>query len=212
MNERSFMPPTPRSSAAADDKPARLLEAALDLFETRGYDGVAVPEIAARAGVATGTIYRYFRDKAALVNALYRHWKARYNEALLAPLPALATPRESLGIYWRRMTEFARAHPRAMRFLDLHHHAPYLDTQSQAMSTAYRATAEKFVRDAKRAGAIRDVEPAVVVALLWGAALGLVKFAQRIDEPAARAMEDALWRALATEPETGESHGRRKTR
>ena len=38
------------------DKRARLLEAALELFETRGFDGVAVPEIAKAAGVATGTL------------------------------------------------------------------------------------------------------------------------------------------------------------
>src|SRR5690242_7492150 len=34
-----------------DDKRARLLDAALDLFEIRGFDAVAVPEIAAKAGV-----------------------------------------------------------------------------------------------------------------------------------------------------------------
>jgi AcrR family transcriptional regulator len=61
------------SKASAEDKRDRLLTAALELFETRGFDGVAVPEIAARAGVATGTIYRYFATKEALVNALYRH-------------------------------------------------------------------------------------------------------------------------------------------
>ncbi|HEY4124317.1 MAG TPA: helix-turn-helix domain-containing protein, partial [Rhizomicrobium sp.] len=55
---------------APDDKRERLLDAALELFELRGFDGVAVPEIAHMAGVATGTIYRYFETKEALVNAL----------------------------------------------------------------------------------------------------------------------------------------------
>ncbi|TMQ19415.1 MAG: TetR/AcrR family transcriptional regulator [Deltaproteobacteria bacterium] len=40
-----------------------LIDAATALFATRGYDAVGTPEIAQRAGVATGTFYRYFTDK-----------------------------------------------------------------------------------------------------------------------------------------------------
>ena len=40
-----------------------LIEAATELFSSQGYDAVGTPEIAARAGVAVGTFYRYFDDK-----------------------------------------------------------------------------------------------------------------------------------------------------
>ena len=42
---------------------SRILEAALHLISERGYNGATTAEIARRAGVAEGTIYRYFRDK-----------------------------------------------------------------------------------------------------------------------------------------------------
>src|SRR5215470_7404991 len=100
----------------AVDKRRLLLDAALDLFESRGFDGVAVPEIAKAAGVATGTVYVYFRDKEALVNALYRHWKTIYNDTVLAPLPPGLLVRDKFTTYWQRMMEFAREHPRAARF------------------------------------------------------------------------------------------------
>jgi AcrR family transcriptional regulator len=187
-----------------DDKRARLLEAALDLFETRGFDGVAVPEIAAKAGVATGTIYRYFPTKEALVNALYRDWKTLYNEFVLrAPEPGVSVRRQ-FSLYWQRMMLFARTYPRAIRFLDLHHHASYLDAESRAMAGAYRAAAESFVAEARAADAIRPLDPAMVVALMWGASAGLVKFSAdgglACDAAAATQMEDALWRAIANEP------------
>ena len=185
------------------DKRARLLEAALALFETHGFDGVAVPEIARAAGVATGTLYLYFKDKQALVNALYRHWKERYNAVVLAPLPANATPRQAFSQYWQRMTEFARLHPSAVRFMDLHHHASYLDEESRALSRTYLEAACAFARDAKVEGAIRDLDPQMIVALTWGAAAGLVKFAASgaltLDQETSTAMEDALWRAIAKE-------------
>ena len=185
-----------------DDKRVRLLEAALDLFETRGFDAVAVPEIAARAGVAVGTVYRYFETKEALVNALYRHWKQAYNDFVLAPAPRNMRPRELFSRYWNRMTLFARSNPRAVRFMDLHHHAAYLDEESRALSKSYARAAEEFVRAARAEGAIRDLNPTMVVALMWGAAVGLTKFAAsgalEFDAKMAGEMEDALWRAIAS--------------
>ena len=213
MNEHSFTNDLPmialrkkkKADAAGqpDDKRARILEAALDLFEARGFDGVAVPEIAIRAGVATGTIYRYFTDKEALVNALYRQWKEAYNQVVLAPPPPGLPPHALFARYWHRMTLFARTYPRAVRFMDLHHHAPYLDAQSRAVAGAYAQTAQDFVIAARAAGAIRDLEPAMVVALMWGAAAGLAKFAQTdaitFDAKTAADMGEALWRAIAAD-------------
>lgn len=204
----------PGSTAKPEDKRKRLLDAALDLFETRGFDGVAVPEIAAKAGVATGTIYRYFRDKGALVNALYQHWKRYYNTIVLAPQSARATPRQAFGQYWQRMMMFARTYPKAMRFMDLHHHGQYLDEESRALSRAYAGEARAFLERARSEGAIRDLDPTLVVALMWGAAAGLTKFAAsgalEFNAIAANDMEEALWRAIATD--NGGTHDTRRRR
>lgn len=54
----------------ADEKKGRILDAALALFGTRGFYGTTAKMIAAEAGVATGSFYRYFRDKKAVFMAL----------------------------------------------------------------------------------------------------------------------------------------------
>ncbi|HTO39980.1 MAG TPA: TetR/AcrR family transcriptional regulator [Rhizomicrobium sp.] len=203
---------------APADKRERLLAAALLLFERRGFDGVAVPEIARAAGVATGTVYRYFATKEALVNALYLRWKTAYNATVLAPLDAQASPREMFATYWQRMTDFAQSHPRAMRFLDLHFHGSYLDAQSLAAHTAYRVAAAEFVRAARKAGAIRALSPELVAALIWGASVGMTKFAHEgalaFDARTSATMEEMLWRAIANDQPVsrGGAHERRTKR
>lgn len=53
--------------ARKEDKRARLRDAAWELFSTKGFEATTTKEIAARAGVASGTLFLYARDKADLL-------------------------------------------------------------------------------------------------------------------------------------------------
>ncbi|WP_090767739.1 TetR/AcrR family transcriptional regulator [Nonomuraea maritima] len=64
--------PAPRKRADARRNEKTLLEAAAAAFVASGVD-VPVRDIAARAGVGVGTIYRHFPTRADLVAAVYRH-------------------------------------------------------------------------------------------------------------------------------------------
>ena len=54
----------------ADEKKRRILDAALELFSVYGFHGTTAKAIASEAGVATGSFYRYFRDKKAVFLAV----------------------------------------------------------------------------------------------------------------------------------------------
>jgi AcrR family transcriptional regulator len=49
-----------------------ILDAALAIFAERGFDAARLDDVAARAGVAKGTLYLYFHDKEALFEELIR--------------------------------------------------------------------------------------------------------------------------------------------
>ncbi len=63
---------TPAIQARLDAQRATLLEAAADLLGEYGYAGCSVGAVAGRAGVAAGTVYRYFESKTALVAEVFR--------------------------------------------------------------------------------------------------------------------------------------------
>src|SRR5215468_569338 len=105
------------------DKREAIMTAALDLFVERGFFGTAVPELAERAGVGAGTIYRYFESKEALVNALYRQEKLHWARVVLDDFPAATASREQFRTLWSRMVKFVSANEKSFVFLELHHHA-----------------------------------------------------------------------------------------
>src|ERR1700734_592344 len=105
------------------DKGEAILAAALDLFVERGFHGTSVPSVADKAGVAAGTIYHYFASKEALVNALYKSWKAQIAARIMTNFPLETPVREQFRTIWERMADFAIAHPKELAFLELHHHS-----------------------------------------------------------------------------------------
>jgi len=166
---------TATSTHSGGSKREAILEAALLLFAERGFHGTPVPLMAKKAGVGAGTIYRYFESKEALVNALYQRWKGRLGELVLTDFQLDASPREQLRQYWTRMCTFVREHPQAFKFLEAHHHGPYLDETSRALEMSILGPALTFIELAQAKGLIKAGPPEVFLAAVNGILVGLVK-------------------------------------
>src|ERR687893_1244876 len=82
-----------KSQAARRD---RVIRAALDLAADGGYDAVQMRDVATRAEVALGTIYRYFPSKDALLLAVMVQWLGDLEQRVTRHPPAGAPPRQGL--------------------------------------------------------------------------------------------------------------------
>lgn len=75
----------------------RILAAARELFASERHD-VGIDEVASRAGVGVGTVYRHFPDKEALMGTLVRERFEFFNEQLRAAIAEeSAEPFAALG-------------------------------------------------------------------------------------------------------------------
>src|SRR5688572_8787293 len=128
-----------------DDKRERILDAALALFAQRGFHGTAVPEVADEAGVGAGTIYRYFESKESIVNALYQHWKQQALVRIFQEFPATGSVKEKSLALFTGWAWFVVENPTAASFLELHHHAPYLDETSRAIEAQGMAAVHSLI-------------------------------------------------------------------
>lgn len=182
------------------DKREAILAAALELFAERGFHGTAVPLVAEKAGVGAGTIYRYFESKEALVNALYQQWKGVMLQSILLDFPHEAPIRGQFHAFWRRMFGFAQEHPQAFAFLQLHHHAPYLDARSIALEEASHQPARALFEETRKQQITKDVPPDILIAIVFGAFIGVARAAQEhrfaLDEATLDQAESCVWEAI----------------
>lgn len=190
------------ASAPASPKRTAILEAALARFAESGVNGVAVPDIAARAEVGTGTIYRYFENKEALVNALFQAEKARIEGYLAANVTPGNDPRVEFNHFWQRMMDFARENPRSFRFLELQDHRPYLDEESRALEKRVLQRLVSASRHLQEHGIFRDdMRAEIIMATVWGAFVNLIKAQQAghiiLSEADIKGARDACWRICA---------------
>lgn len=101
----------PQSAAQEPGKPGRkvdpalrkqaILEAALTVFAERGYEAARLDDVAARAGVAKGTLYLYFKDKEALFEELLQGAVSPVLEGIsaLASVPDFSFDKALAGLY-----------------------------------------------------------------------------------------------------------------
>jgi AcrR family transcriptional regulator len=198
-------PHTARASADADkdvagEKREAILAAALELFAERGFHGTAVPLVAEKAKVGAGTIYRYFESKESLVNALYQKEKREMLDALLAEFPFDRPHREQFRVFFLRMAAYAKKRPTSVRFMELHHHQPYLDDASRHLEEHGNTLVESAILAGIHAEALKDLPPAILVSVVWGVFLGVLKGWTEgrltLDDATLAKIEQCLWEAI----------------
>lgn len=182
------------------DKREAILDAALALFVERGFFGTAVPEIAERAGVGAGTIYRYFESKEALVNVIYRMQKQRFAAVVVDQFPATLATREQFRTLWMRMAEFATANMSGFVFMELHHHARYLDDASVALEQRMLVLYEHILVAAQARGEIKAGPPKLIMGIVMGAFIGVIRSCVEDDAQPTPAnwklAEQLIWEAV----------------
>jgi len=108
-----------------EDKREAILQATLELMAEHGFHDAPCSLIAERAGVAAGTIYRYFENKDVLINQLYLELEAKVNTALLEGYYPEKTIRERFIHLATGLLKFFISSPLEFRYIEQFHNSPY---------------------------------------------------------------------------------------
>lgn len=162
-------PPTSRATELTHE---RLIRSALELFSTRGYHDTTTAQIARKAGVAEGTIYRHFASKQQLLNELYRA-ALRWAVKAVEDSADAGAPRARLARVAEGLVEGAVRDPGVVKLGLLERHEGVLDDESRRTAGEFRMALERVIAQGKADGAVR-AGAAGVWAGVW---LGVVAYA-----------------------------------
>jgi AcrR family transcriptional regulator len=193
MNENSFM-----CMQLNLDLKSRIDAAALHLFAERGADATPMPMIAESAGVAVGSLYRYYANKDELVARLYADNYARLAQELDRAQTQAATARDKVAAMVRFICGFFDREWDLARFLLLEQHVR-LKTYSGAanpVDVVYGVLAEGM-----RRGEVRRLDGVLATALVIGPVVQAATFLTygRLTAPLSNAAEDiaeGIWAAI----------------
>ena len=168
--ETSRRPGRPRSEQAEQ----AIIEATLDLFAEKGFEGVCVELVAARAGVGKATIYRRWPNKEELLLAAFASLKSPFPEPkgvsvrddLLAMVEVMCADKADP----RKARRYALLHGEGEKYPRLM--ARYKETVVQPRRDAMRAV----IRRGVETGELRpDTDVEIAMLSLTGAIMSLEK-------------------------------------
>jgi AcrR family transcriptional regulator len=178
----------------------KILAAAVRVFSEEGLDA-HFERIAREAGVGSGTLYRNFPTREALIEAAYRNEVARLCDAVPGLLAAMP-PGEALRAWTRRFIDYATAKlgmADALRAVVASGTNPYAESHDMI-----QAALTSLMEAGAATGEIRsDIRPADMFAALAGIALTSGKPEQR--EQAERLLDLTLDGLRPVAPRAAES-------
>jgi AcrR family transcriptional regulator len=179
--------PAPPGAPPASRRSA-LLDAASDRFIAVGITKTTMEDIARGAGAGKATLYRYFPNKSAVVDALVERENARFTRVLERAAAAEEAAADRVEAAFVAGLEFLRSHPMLTKSLREEPDVllPYLTLRSGPVVQSGMAVFAEVIRSGIEAGELRPVDPEWAAETLFRLLMSffsLPPLAIRVDDP-----------------------------
>ncbi len=170
-----------QKQTVTSDKRTAIMAATLDLIAASGFHGAPTSEIAARAGVGVGSIYRYFKDKEALIHEVFKEVSETIKiEMVRGHDPQVPLREQYIGLC-HNLFRYLYAHPKFFSFTEQYFNSPYglqhkrsLIEKEAAGKEGGHPIGELFTR-ARKNQVIKDLPQQVIGALTMGPIIFLIR-------------------------------------
>jgi AcrR family transcriptional regulator len=159
--------------ALVEERKAQIIQAAIKVFAAKGFERATISDIARAAGVAEGSIYNYFKNKADLLVSIPRQKIEPAVQSITAHLPETATtPEAALTMIAQNLVTTIRDNAFLIRIL-----LSALPSMNQSAREKYMQTVlmyalaliETYMRELIKQGVLRaDLNPVVAARAFVG--------------------------------------------
>ena len=165
---------TPRRTVSRLPRAQRvrdIMDSARTVFSEKGYERAVIADIAARAGVVEGTIYKYFDSKRDLMFRVMAHWYESMLADYESDLAGIKGTRNRLRfVIWRHLKS-VRDNPALCRvfFREIRVEDDYYQSLIHELNRRYTEFGVQIIREAIERGEIRaDANIQLIRDMIYG--------------------------------------------
>ena len=185
-------------------KQEAILKSALELFSEHGFHDAPMAQLAVRANVGVGTIYRYFKDKDGLIQSLYDDVDGALQQAIVEGVDSTLPTQEQFKRFISNLLCYLHAHPAVFKFLEQYYHSPFgLEKKREKLLTEKTPKSSNSFAHLLAEGSGRTIKP-LPIPVLHALAFGPVLFLLRdtnaglveMNEAVIQMVTDGCWDAI----------------
>ncbi len=150
-------------------------EATTRLVVNTGFTGLKMAQVAAEAGLATGTVYIYYKNKEALINEVYLITQKEIANLLQDPELQGETFYETFEATWMAYFQFCYHQMDKMLFVKQFRYSGMIRPSNLEMSDAYFEAYDEFLKKGQKQGFLRRMNLGIMKAQIRGACYEIVK-------------------------------------
>ena len=150
-----------------EDKLERIYNATIKLTGSVGLAGLKMSSIAKEAGIASGTLYLYFKSKEELLNSLYDKLKSGGAISIFTRIESLPT-RIQLFKIWESSFKLMIVNKDKLIFTDQFSKSPYINEENQGKKDYFYLHIGKLLTRGKEEQIIKEVDNSVLMSLFIG--------------------------------------------
>ncbi len=155
------------SRPVSEEKRKALMEAAIDLFSIQGFHATPTQQISDRAGVSAGTLFRYFRTKEDLIDALY----ASIHQALADVVNEAIRPgtpvEEQIKNVKRQVLHWMFEHPKQALFFERFDSSPNIKNKAKETISSHLSALDELYQRGISWGILTGIDREVFLANFW---------------------------------------------
>ncbi len=150
-------------------------KATIELVTKTGFSGLKMAEVAKKSGVATGTLYVYYKGKEELINDVYVITKKEIAGAIINPEYLKETFYETFKAMWYGYFGFCLKQPEKMLFVEQFIYSGYISETNIETADAYFESLNQFLLEGQKQGNIKEMDVEILKAHLQGSIHEIVK-------------------------------------
>ncbi|UKJ06443.1 TetR/AcrR family transcriptional regulator [Solitalea lacus] len=158
------------------DKRQSILNASLEIITENGFHGSSMKLIAEKAGVASGTIYLYFKSKEELINDLFLEIRHRINDVVQNAYDEGVDYKVNFTSIWHALYDFYLNNDQVFKFIEQYSSSPFIVEATKRKGERILAPVYEILGVGIDQGYLKPMHLTALLSLVYGPIIALVRF------------------------------------